>query len=62
MFWMPVEDPVFSWDQVPQTTTGQAGMTATSLLPLAAKTAGITFSQLLDKLIRLGIEAHHSGE
>ena len=38
------------------------GMTATSLLPLAAKTAGITFSQLLDKLIRLGIEAHHSGE
>ena len=38
------------------------GMTATSLLPLAAKTAGITFSQLLDKLIRLGIEAHHSGD
>jgi D-alanine-D-alanine ligase len=36
------------------------GMTATSLLPLAAKTAGITFSQLLDRLIRLGIEAHHS--
>jgi D-alanine-D-alanine ligase len=36
------------------------GMTSTSLLPLAAKTAGISFSQLLDKLIRLGIEAHHA--
>jgi len=32
------------------------GMTATSLLPLAAKTAGISFSQLLDRLIALGME------
>lgn len=34
------------------------GMTRTSLLPLAAKTAGMSFSDLLDKLIQLGIEAH----
>jgi D-alanine-D-alanine ligase len=34
------------------------GMTANSLLPRAAKTAGISFSRLLDKLIELGIEAH----
>lgn len=32
------------------------GMTETSLLPLAAKTAGISFSRLLDILIDLGIE------
>ena len=32
------------------------GMTETSLLPLAAKTAGIPFSKLLDILIELGIE------
>lgn len=32
------------------------GMTATSLLPQAAETAGISFSQLLDKLIELGME------
>jgi D-alanine-D-alanine ligase len=32
------------------------GMTPTSLLPLAAKTAGISFSQLLDKLIALSLE------
>ncbi|MDO9111258.1 MAG: D-alanine--D-alanine ligase [Desulfatirhabdiaceae bacterium] len=32
------------------------GMTETSLLPLAAKTAGIPFSRLLDILIDLGIE------
>lgn len=32
------------------------GMTANSLLPLAAKTAGMTFSQLLDRLIALGME------
>lgn len=32
------------------------GMTQTSLLPLAAKTAGISFSQLLDQLIDLGLE------
>ena len=35
------------------------GMTTTSLLPLAAKTAGISFSRLLDKLIELGIERHN---
>jgi len=34
------------------------GMTPTSLLPLAAKTAGISFSRLLDKLITLGFEGH----
>ncbi|QTA90228.1 D-alanine--D-alanine ligase family protein [Desulfonema magnum] len=34
------------------------GMTQTSLFPRAAKAAGISFSQLLDKLIELGIEAH----
>jgi D-alanine-D-alanine ligase len=34
------------------------GMTPTSLLPLAAKTAGISFSRLLDKLIELAIEGH----
>ena len=36
------------------------GMTRTSLLPLAAQTAGINFTQLLDRLIELGLEAHHS--
>ena len=34
------------------------GMTPTSLLPLAAKTAGLNFSQLLDRLIELSIEDH----
>ena len=34
------------------------GMTATSLLPLAAKAAGISFSRLLDRLIKLSIEDH----
>jgi len=33
------------------------GMTETSLLPLAAKTAGIPFSKLMDILIELGIES-----
>lgn len=33
------------------------GMTATSLLPQAAKAAGYSFSQLLDRLIELGIDA-----
>jgi D-alanine-D-alanine ligase len=32
------------------------GMTSTSLLPLAAKTAGIEFDQLLDRLIELSLE------
>jgi len=32
------------------------GMTATSLLPQAAAAAGISFSQLLDRLIELGME------
>jgi len=32
------------------------GMTASSLLPLAAKTAGMNFSQLIDRLIALGLE------
>ena len=34
------------------------GMTRTSLLPLSAETAGISFSRLLDKLIYLGFEDH----
>lgn len=34
------------------------GMTKTSLFPLAAKAAGITFDLLLDRLIELGIERH----
>jgi D-alanine-D-alanine ligase len=34
------------------------GMTATSLFPQAAKAAGYSFSQLLDKLIQLSIEDH----
>ena len=34
------------------------GMTATSLLPLAAGEAGIPFSQLLDRLIELSMEGH----
>jgi D-alanine-D-alanine ligase len=32
------------------------GMTATSLLPRAARVAGMNFSQLLDRLIELGLE------
>jgi D-alanine-D-alanine ligase len=36
------------------------GMTATSLLPQAARKAGISFSRLLDQLIQLGIEAHRN--
>jgi D-alanine-D-alanine ligase len=32
------------------------GMTATSLLPQAAKAAGMNFSQLLDRLIQLSLE------
>ncbi|MBF0397901.1 MAG: D-alanine--D-alanine ligase [Desulfobacterales bacterium] len=32
------------------------GMTTTSLLPLAAKTCGISFSELLDRLIELALE------
>jgi D-alanine-D-alanine ligase len=32
------------------------GMTATSLLPQAARAAGISFTELLDMLIRLGLE------
>jgi D-alanine-D-alanine ligase len=38
------------------------GMASTSLLPLAAKTAGISFTHLLDRLIELGLEAHQRGE
>lgn len=34
------------------------GMTQTSLLPLAANTAGISFAALLDQLIELAIEEH----
>jgi D-alanine-D-alanine ligase len=32
------------------------GMTETSLVPLAARTAGMTFSQLVDRLIGLCLE------
>ena len=34
------------------------GMTATSLLPQAAAVAGISFTELLDRLIELGMERH----
>ena len=37
------------------------GMTATCLFPQAAQAAGISFSELLDRLVQLGIEAHDSG-
>ena len=36
------------------------GMTATSLLPQAAQKAGMSFSQLLDRLIELGLEVDRS--
>ncbi|MFZ1984541.1 MAG: D-alanine--D-alanine ligase [Desulfatitalea sp.] len=36
------------------------GMTPTSLLPQAAQAAGISFAQLLDRLIELGLQAHHN--
>jgi D-alanine-D-alanine ligase len=36
------------------------GMTATSLLPQAAQSAGFSFSRLLDELITLSIEDHSS--
>jgi D-alanine-D-alanine ligase len=36
------------------------GMTATSLLPQAAKVAGYSFSRLLDELITLCVEDHQS--
>ncbi|RJQ86144.1 MAG: D-alanine--D-alanine ligase [Desulfobacteraceae bacterium] len=35
------------------------GMTPTSLFPQAAQAAGIPFDRLLDRLIELGIQAHH---
>jgi D-alanine-D-alanine ligase len=34
------------------------GMTASSLLPLAAEKAGMNFGQLIDRLIELGLEEH----
>ncbi len=37
------------------------GMTKTSLLPLAAETAGISFGQLLDKLVGLAMEKENMG-
>jgi len=36
------------------------GMTATSLFPQSARAAGLSFSQLLDRLIELGMEARRS--
>lgn len=36
------------------------GMTATSLLPQAAVAAGMSFTELLDRLIELGIERHRN--
>ncbi len=38
------------------------GMTATSLLPQAARVAGLSFSRLLDQLIDLCIEVHQDSE
>lgn len=37
------------------------GMTATSLFPQAARAAGYSFGQLLDKLVQLSIENHQRG-
>ncbi len=37
------------------------GMTETSLVPLAAKTAGLSLSELLDRLIQLSLESTDSG-
>jgi D-alanine-D-alanine ligase len=37
------------------------GMTATSLFPQAARVAGYSFGQLLDKLVQLSIEDHQRG-
>ncbi len=52
-------DMIFSGEELYILETNTIpGMTRTSLLPLAAKTAGISFSQLLDRLIQLGIKAH----
>ena len=36
------------------------GMTATSLFPQAAQKAGMSFSQVLDKLIELSLEVHQN--
>ncbi len=36
------------------------GMTATSLLPQAAQVGGMSFSQLMDRLIELALEEHRS--
>ena len=49
-------------DMVVLETNTIPGMASTSLLPLAAKTAGISFTRLLDRLIELGMEAHQRGE
>jgi len=49
-------------DMVVLETNTIPGMASTSLLPLAAKTAGIPFTALLDRLIDLGLEAHRKGE
>jgi D-alanine-D-alanine ligase len=38
------------------------GMTPVSLLPLAAKTAGISFSKLLDRLIELALARHKAAK
>jgi len=38
------------------------GMTANSLFPLAAGTAGLSLSDLLDELIRLSLELTDSGQ
>ena len=35
------------------------GMTATSLVPREARTVGMDFGQLLEKLIELGLADHH---
>jgi len=36
------------------------GMTPASLLPLAAETLGMSFGQLLDRLIELGLECRQT--
>lgn len=50
-------DFIFSEDKIYILETNTLpGMTKTSLLPLAAKTAGMSFGELIDRLVRLGME------
>lgn len=47
-----VEDKIFVLE-----TNTIPGMTETSLLPLSAKVAGLSFKDLIEKLLRLALES-----